>query len=71
MKKYDCNSFFDKVVNKKLFHNNLHKTVPFIIKEDKSYVDYDLLSVVLSNDITSKINIKEFVKEKYIFFNKL
>jgi hypothetical protein len=63
--------FLIKLLIKKLFHNNLHKTVPFIIKEDKSYVDYDLLSVVLSNDITSKINIKEFVKEKYIFFNKL
>jgi hypothetical protein len=66
LKKYDSNIFFDKVINKKLFHNNLHKNIPFIIKEDKSYIDYDLLSIVLSINVTNKINIKEFVKEKYI-----
>ena len=52
--------------DKKLFHNKLHKTVPFIIKEDKTHVDYDFLSTVLSKEITNEINIKEFVKDKYI-----
>jgi hypothetical protein len=66
LKSYDCNLFFKKASDKKLFHNKLHKTVPFIIKEDKTHVDYDFLSTVLSKEITNEINIKEFVKEKYI-----
>lgn len=66
LKKYNSNLFFNKVRTKNLFHNNLHKTVPFIIKEDKSYVDYDLLSTILSEEIINKINKEEFIEKKYI-----
>ena len=65
-KKYNSDLFFEKTRNKKLFTNKLHKSVPFIIKEDKSFIDYELLSIVLSSDITNNINVKEFIKGKYI-----
>ena len=66
LSKYNSNLFFDKVKDKRLFHNNLHKSVPFIIKEDKSYVDYNLLSCVLPKDLVDKIIKEEFIENKYI-----
>jgi len=36
------------------------------LKEDKQYIDYELLSGVLSEEIKIKININEFVNNKYI-----
>jgi hypothetical protein len=65
-KRYDSDLFFDKVKQKKLFTNKLHKNVPFIIKEDKEYINYDSLSIILSKDIIDKINVKEFVKDSFI-----
>ena len=44
-------------------HGDLHS---FIIKEEKSFIDYELISIILSKDITNNIKVKEFIKEKYI-----
>ena len=66
LKKYNAVIFFEKVKEKKLFNNKLHNTVPFIIKEDKSYIDYELLSAILSEEINRQINTNDFIKDKGI-----
>lgn len=70
--RYNQNEFFDNVRTIKELKNNIHKTVPFIIKtSDRSYVDYNLLSSILVKDIKDKININEFGNNQYITHYRL
>ena len=69
---YDQSTFFERA--KKIFNNKIHKTVPFIIKSDENFVEFNILSKILNQTIKDNINIYEFDKGyivNYRFMNKI